>query len=411
MSPPRLHVPDELAAGRMVPLAGDRAHYLRTVLRLRDGAPVRLFNATAGEWSGRIAGSGRHRVEIELDRCLRVPVPEPGPTLVFAPIRRNRLDWLVEKAVELGVARLVPVLTERAVARPDNAARLAAIAVEAAEQSERLTVPVVATPQTLSHWLEARDPAAPRPALQKAHEIIVWVRLLGEDVKGATVALAQVKRFGPPDPALAAAVHRALGEIRQARKILEEARAAGDDRKEVVGPLIQILIEQGEVARAAAQALDIVDSLSDEDARKMAEISFDSGAFEWSARLYEAVFRRNGAGEDAYDDPSAELWVMKADGSQAPRKLDLANVGPGLTNSWEQADLGPARALGADTGNGEALYRSQVARGRGLTQLLAKLLPQIDRVYDALSARLAAIQRQPIARQRRKVGSFRCAFT
>ena len=161
MSPPRLHVPDELAAGRMVPLAADRAHYLRTVLRLRDGALVRLFNATAGEWSGRIAASGRHRVEIELDRCLRAPMPEPGPTLVFVPIRRNRLDWLVGKAVELGVARLVPVLTERAVARPDNAARLAAIAVEAAEQCERLTVPGVEAPRTLAHWLAARDRAAP----------------------------------------------------------------------------------------------------------------------------------------------------------------------------------------------------------------------------------------------------------
>ena len=161
MSPPRLHVPDELAAGRMVPLAADRAHYLRTVLRLRDGALVRLFNATAGEWSGRIAASGRHRVEIELDRCLRAPMPEPGPTLVFVPIRRNRLDWLVEKSVELGVARLVPVLTERAVARPDNAVRLAAIAVEAAEQCERLTVPGVDAPQALGHWLEVRDPTVP----------------------------------------------------------------------------------------------------------------------------------------------------------------------------------------------------------------------------------------------------------
>lgn len=189
----------------------------------------------------------------------------------------------------------------------------------------------------------ARDPAAPRPALQKAHEIIGWVRLLGEDVKGATVALAQVKRFGPPDPALAAAVHRALGEIRQARKLLEEARAAGDDRKEVVGPLIQILIEQGEVARAAAQALDIVDSLSDEDARKMAEISFDSGAFEWSARLYEAVFRRNGAGEDAYDAARANAKDGNVD-----RALELLReaVEAGFSDrhrAWSDAALAPLR--------------------------------------------------------------------
>lgn len=189
----------------------------------------------------------------------------------------------------------------------------------------------------------ARDPAAPRPALQKAHEIIGWVRLLGEDVKGATAALAQVKRFGPPDPALAAAVHRALGEIRQARKILEEARAEGDDRKEIVGPLIQILIEQGEVPRAAAQALDIVDSLSDDDARKMAEISFDDGAFEWSARLYEAVFRRNGAGEDAYGAARANAKDGNVD-----RALELLReaVEAGFSDrhrAWSDAALAPLR--------------------------------------------------------------------
>ena len=60
MSLPRLHMPQELIAGRMVPLEGDRAHYLRTVLRLREGAQVRLFSGAAGEWSGRLAGMGRH---------------------------------------------------------------------------------------------------------------------------------------------------------------------------------------------------------------------------------------------------------------------------------------------------------------------------------------------------------------
>src|SRR3954451_3673596 len=154
MSPPRLHVAEHLAAGQLVPLEGDRAHYLRTVLRLRDGAEVRVFNASAGEWSGRLAAVGRHKVEIRVERRLRPSLPEPGATLAFAPIRRNRLDWLIEKAVELGVARLVPVLTERGVVRPDNAQRrLVAIAVEAAEQCERLTVPAIETPRPLEEWL------------------------------------------------------------------------------------------------------------------------------------------------------------------------------------------------------------------------------------------------------------------
>jgi 16S rRNA (uracil1498-N3)-methyltransferase len=161
MSPPRLHVAGHLMAGQLVPLEGDRAHYLRTVLRLRDGAEVRVFNASAGEWSGRLATVGRHKVEIWVEQRLRLPLPEPGATLAFAPIRRNRLDWLIEKAVELGVARLVPVLTERGVVRPDNAQRLAAIAVEAAEQCERLTVPAIDTPRPLDEWLAVRDGSAP----------------------------------------------------------------------------------------------------------------------------------------------------------------------------------------------------------------------------------------------------------
>ncbi|EYF01535.1 site-2 protease family protein [Chondromyces apiculatus] len=140
----------------------------------------------------------------------------------------------------------------------------------------------------------------PRPAAREAHEVMAWVRLLGYDPRGASTALAQAKRLGDPDPALTGAILLALGDTRQARRVLEDARVAGDERKEVVGPLIQILIAQGEVQKAAAHALDIVEALSEEDARQMAQIAFDHGAFEWSARLYEAVFRRNGAGEDAY---------------------------------------------------------------------------------------------------------------
>jgi hypothetical protein len=75
---------------------------------------------------------------------VREPAAEPGPALHFAPIRRNRLDWLVEKAAELGAAELVPLLTERTVVRLENPARLRAVAVEAAEQCGRLSVPALA---------------------------------------------------------------------------------------------------------------------------------------------------------------------------------------------------------------------------------------------------------------------------
>ena len=108
-------------------------------------------------------------------------------------------------------------------------------------------------------------------------------------------------RIEEVDPALRGVVMLARGDRKQARRALEEARKRGDNRKEVVGPLIQILIEEGEIARASAVALDIVESLSDEDTRKMAQIAFEGGAFDWSARLYEAVFAREGQADDAYE--------------------------------------------------------------------------------------------------------------
>lgn len=157
MAQARLHVAGPIGAGTKVRLEDDRAHYLRNVLRLREGEPVRLFNAEHGEWSARLASLARHAATLEPVERLRAPGLEPGPTLVFAPIRKNRLDWLVEKAVELGVARLVPVITRRTVVKPENADRLAAIAREAAEQCERLTLPPVAPPTAFDAWLAGRE--------------------------------------------------------------------------------------------------------------------------------------------------------------------------------------------------------------------------------------------------------------
>jgi 16S rRNA (uracil1498-N3)-methyltransferase len=167
MTVPRLHLPERLSAGRVVAVATGRAHYLRHVLRLREGAAVHVFNADDGEWRSGVASLGRREVTLRIDALVRAPAPEPGPTLVFAPVKRNRLEWLVEKAVELGVARLIPVITQRTVAKPERADRLEAIAVEAAEQCERLTVPALDAPRALGNWLAARGRA---PAVLFADE-------------------------------------------------------------------------------------------------------------------------------------------------------------------------------------------------------------------------------------------------
>jgi Zn-dependent protease len=142
-------------------------------------------------------------------------------------------------------------------------------------------------------------PLPPRAAIL-AHEIIGWARLLGDDPRGAANAVAAAKALGEVDAALVGATLHATGDLVGARKTLEGALAAGDRRKEVVGPLIQVLIAQGEVARAAAAALDIVDTLSEDDARKMAEIALEHRAFAEAARLFEACFTRARGAEDAY---------------------------------------------------------------------------------------------------------------
>ena len=156
MSSPRPHLAQPLVAGARIAIEGDRAHYLRTVLRLREGAEVQLFNAVAGEWRARLAQVGRHRVEIVVAEQLRPPRALAGPALILAPIRRQRLEWLLERAVELGLRALVPILTRRTVVRPADAGRLRTIAVEAAEQCGRLDVPTIAEPISLEQWLATR---------------------------------------------------------------------------------------------------------------------------------------------------------------------------------------------------------------------------------------------------------------
>lgn len=152
---PRLFVEAPLSQGVRVPLEPARVAYLRTVLRRRAGDPVHVFNGLDGEWAARLVEAGRRDVALVVGERTRAQEPEPGITLALAPIRRSRLDWLIEKAVELGVGRISPVLTERAVAKLDNPGRLRAIAIEAAEQSDRLTVPLIEPSAPLHVWLDA----------------------------------------------------------------------------------------------------------------------------------------------------------------------------------------------------------------------------------------------------------------
>jgi len=154
----RLYVAADLAAGLAVALAPAQAHQLRSVLRLAPGAAVALFNGRDGEFLARIAELGKGSAVVTVAERTRPQAAEGGLRLAFAPIKRTRLEFLVEKATELGVAALQPVWTARTQVERVNLERLQAHALEAAEQSERLTVPVVHEPITLSALLAQWPP-------------------------------------------------------------------------------------------------------------------------------------------------------------------------------------------------------------------------------------------------------------
>jgi 16S rRNA (uracil1498-N3)-methyltransferase len=150
---PRLYVEQPLAEGATLILEGAPANYLGNVLRLQPGAQLKIFDNRTGEWLARIAEAGRKRVTVAVTRQLRPREPVPDLWLVFAPLKKGRIDWLVEKATELGAARLVPVLTQRTVVDRLNLDRLRAHAIEAAEQCERTALPELVEPAKLAALL------------------------------------------------------------------------------------------------------------------------------------------------------------------------------------------------------------------------------------------------------------------
>jgi 16S rRNA (uracil1498-N3)-methyltransferase len=151
----RLYSAKPLAADGVITLDPAQAHRLQHVLRLGPGAAVAAFNAADGEWLCRIAELGRRGAVLSVIEQWRLPEPDADLWLLFAPIRRARLDWLVEKATELGAAALIPVWTQRTQAERLNPERLRGIAVAAAEQSERLSIPDIRAGAPLHELIEA----------------------------------------------------------------------------------------------------------------------------------------------------------------------------------------------------------------------------------------------------------------
>jgi 16S rRNA (uracil1498-N3)-methyltransferase len=152
---PRLYVDAGLAEGLSVSLEAGHNHYLRNVLRKQEGDLLRVFNGRDGEWLARISGLGKKAGEAVLEERLRVQ-PDGGKRAVhlyFSPIKKQRMDMLVEKAVELGVTYLHPVIMHRTETRKIKEDRIRAQIIEAAEQCERLDMPVLEAARSMDEML------------------------------------------------------------------------------------------------------------------------------------------------------------------------------------------------------------------------------------------------------------------
>ena len=157
LNAPRLFVEAELGPGRDVTCTAEQANYLLNVMRLARGDDVIVFNGREGEWRAVVAEAGKRRSTLLCEEQTRPQVQAPDLHYLFAPLKHARLDYMVQKATEMGAARLRPVLTRRTVATRVNGERMRANAIEAAEQCNILWVPEVDVPQRLGSVLQDWD--------------------------------------------------------------------------------------------------------------------------------------------------------------------------------------------------------------------------------------------------------------
>ena len=154
-SAPRLFVEDELGAGRILALEGNHAHYLSKVMRIREGDTIILCDDATGEWAARVGQVDKRRVDVTVVEQLRPREEVPDLWLCPALLKKDRFDFVLEKATELGVARIQPVITHRCVADKLNLDRARTITIEAAEQCARTALPELAEPLKLDALLKA----------------------------------------------------------------------------------------------------------------------------------------------------------------------------------------------------------------------------------------------------------------
>lgn len=207
----RLFVDDDLRAGGELAIGPDQTHYLANVMRLKAGDELLVFNGRDGEWRTRLANVGKRGATVALVARERSQTQPPDLDLVVAVVKRARLETIAEKAAELGARRLLPVTTSRTNAGRANIARLAAIAVEGAEQTGRLDVPEILPEaklaEVISAWPADRrlmfcdEAGDARPALEA---------LAGQPAGPWAILIGPEGGFSPEERAAARAVPGAL---------------------------------------------------------------------------------------------------------------------------------------------------------------------------------------------------------
>ncbi|MFZ2029627.1 MAG: 16S rRNA (uracil(1498)-N(3))-methyltransferase [Vitreimonas sp.] len=157
MPEPRILTDQQLSAGAALGLDEAQARHVGTVLRLGAGDHVRVFNARDGEWRARITDVSKRGMGVQVEDFVRAARAVPDLDLLFAPVKRHATDLIVEKATELGVRRIRPVITRRTIAETVRVDRWRTIAREAVEQTERFDVPAIAEPRALANVLDGWD--------------------------------------------------------------------------------------------------------------------------------------------------------------------------------------------------------------------------------------------------------------
>ena len=153
MSNIRLFYPESLSTNLEGTLNKTQSHYLTKVMRINTGEVFSLFNKS-GEWEAIINEISKNNLTFKVQKQLRQKENESEIWLAFSPIKSNYFNFMIQKATELGVTKLIPVLTERTIVRKINIERLSKIVIEASEQSNRLSIPEILETQSLDNFLK-----------------------------------------------------------------------------------------------------------------------------------------------------------------------------------------------------------------------------------------------------------------